>query len=61
VAGIETSSELVVLLGEIRLNQVSFAYEPGRSLIKDSSFTTKPSRTIAIIGGTRIGNSTIVV
>jgi ATP-binding cassette subfamily B protein len=46
--------------GQIRFENVSFAYEPGRPVLKDVSFETRPGESIALVGATGAGKSTLV-
>jgi ATP-binding cassette subfamily B protein len=45
--------------GEVRFEDVSFAYSPGRSTLEHISFETKPGQMVALIGPTGSGKSTI--
>src|SRR4029079_17274190 len=45
--------------GEIVFDNVSFAYDPERAIIKNLSFTVPPSHTVAIVGPSGAGKSTI--
>ncbi len=51
--------ELPRIRGEVRFDQVSFAYQKGRPVLTDISFTAQPGDTIALIGATGSGKSTI--
>jgi len=60
----ETRSEvgmkpLTVRGGEIHFESVSFAYEPARPILQEISFTVPAGRTVAIVGPTGAGKSTI--
>jgi ATP-binding cassette subfamily B protein/subfamily B ATP-binding cassette protein MsbA len=46
--------------GEVRLDHVSFEYQPGRPALRDVSFVAMPGETIAIVGSTGAGKSTLV-
>lgn len=46
--------------GEVAFNHVSFSYEPSQRLIENFSFVAKPGQTIAIVGKTGAGKSTLV-
>lgn len=46
--------------GEIKFENVSFDYEDGRSILDDVSFTLKKGETLAILGPTGSGKSTLV-
>ena len=54
--------ELPDVKGEVRFDHVSFAYEdaPDQMVLKDVSFTIKPGETIALVGPTGAGKTTIV-
>ncbi|NKC31859.1 ABCB family ABC transporter ATP-binding protein/permease [Falsiroseomonas selenitidurans] len=45
--------------GEIRFEDVRFGYRPDRAILKGVSFTVPPGRTLAIVGPTGAGKSTI--
>ncbi|MGX7174395.1 ABC transporter ATP-binding protein [Enterococcus ratti] len=46
--------------GEVAFNHVSFSYEPSQRLIENFNFVAKPGQTIAIVGKTGAGKSTLV-
>jgi ATP-binding cassette subfamily B protein len=46
--------------GEIRFDNVRFAYGKGESVLRDISFTLKPGKTLAILGATGSGKSSLV-
>jgi ATP-binding cassette, subfamily B, multidrug efflux pump len=46
--------------GEIAFTQVNFAYEPDRPVIKDLSFETHAGETLAIVGATGSGKTTLI-
>jgi ATP-binding cassette subfamily B protein len=47
-------------LETVRFEGVSFAYTPGREVIEDVSFEIPPGKTVAIVGATGSGKSTLV-
>lgn len=46
--------------GRIEFDHVSFSYDPSRPLIKDLSLVAEPGRTVAIVGPTGAGKTTLV-
>ena len=46
--------------GRISFENVSFRYEPDRPLIENLSFTAEPGQTVAIVGPTGAGKTTLV-
>jgi ATP-binding cassette subfamily B protein len=50
---------LVVSKGEIRFDNVVFAYEPARTVLKGISFTVPAGKTVAVVGPSGAGKSTI--
>lgn len=46
--------------GEVRFEGVSFSYDPERELIRDLSLVARPSQTVAIVGPTGAGKTTLV-
>jgi len=51
--------ELPSILGEIRLDGVTFSYEPGVEVLSDIDLTIAPGETIALVGATGAGKSTL--
>ena len=45
--------------GEVRFENVTFAYDPRRPILKDVSFTVPPGKMVAIVGTTGSGKSTV--
>ncbi len=50
----------VPVAGRVELEHVSFRYEPDTPLIEDFSLTAEPGQTIAIVGPTGAGKTTVV-
>jgi ATP-binding cassette subfamily B protein len=48
------------LRGRVELQHVSFSYDPERPLITDLSLVAEPGRTVAIVGPTGAGKTTLV-
>ncbi|HZI38415.1 MAG TPA: ATP-binding cassette domain-containing protein, partial [Acidimicrobiia bacterium] len=46
--------------GCIEFDRVTFSYDPDRPLIEDLSFVAQPGRTVAIVGPTGAGKTTLV-
>lgn len=51
---------LATVQGEIAFRQVAFSYSPNQPLIRDFDFTAYPGETVAIVGKTGAGKSTLV-
>ena len=56
----EPSGELKVSRGEVVFDHVGFSYKPEQPLIQDLSLTAKPGQTVAIVGPTGAGKTTLV-
>lgn len=50
---------LIVKEGEVEFRHVAFAYEPDNPVLTDVSFVAKPGQTIAIVGPSGAGKTTI--
>jgi ATP-binding cassette subfamily B protein len=51
--------DLIVSDGEIRFDNVVFAYEPGRTILNGVSFRVPPGKAVAVVGASGAGKSTI--
>jgi ATP-binding cassette subfamily B protein len=54
-----TASPLPDLRGRVEFENVSFEYEPGRTALTDISFIVEPGQTVALVGHTGSGKTTI--
>ena len=48
------------LKGHLIFDHVSFSYKPGRPVLKNVSFKVKPGETVAVVGATGAGKTTLV-
>jgi ATP-binding cassette subfamily B protein/subfamily B ATP-binding cassette protein MsbA len=46
--------------GHVRLERVTFGYEPGRPVLEDVTLEARPGETVALVGPTGAGKSTLV-
>jgi ABC-type multidrug transport system fused ATPase/permease subunit len=46
--------------GRVEFDRVSFGYHPGTPVLEDLSFTAEPGSTVAIVGPTGVGKTTLV-
>lgn len=56
----EDAVELPHIKGEVEFENVSFSYEEDKPVLKNVSFKVKPGESIALVGPTGAGKSTIV-
>ncbi len=59
-ADIDSGAKLDEVSGDVSLEKVNFRYEPDKPLITDFDLRVKPGQTIAIVGPTGAGKTTIV-
>ncbi len=52
--------ELPPIQGRVEFDHVSFGYDPGQPVLSDVSFAVEPGQTIALVGPTGAGKSTVV-
>ncbi|MEJ2291258.1 MAG: ABC transporter ATP-binding protein [Deinococcales bacterium] len=60
VPEVATETLAAVPRGRVAFEHVSFRYEPERPLIEDLSLTAEPGQTVAIVGPTGAGKTTLV-
>lgn len=51
---------LPAMRGEVRFENVTFGYEPGKIILKDVNFRIRPGQSVALVGPTGAGKTTIV-
>jgi ATP-binding cassette subfamily B protein len=51
---------LPAVRGHVRLERVSFGYEPGRPVLRGVSLEVLPGQTVAVVGATGAGKTTLV-
>jgi ATP-binding cassette subfamily B protein len=60
IADMPGAGEMPVLLGRVEFTEVSHEYEAGVPVLDKVSFTAEPGQTIAIVGPTGAGKTTII-
>ena len=53
-------ASMTAVQGRVEFDHVSFSYDPDRPLITDLSFVAEPGQTVAIVGPTGAGKTTLV-
>ena len=56
----EDAVEMAPIKGNVTFENVTFAYEEGKDVLKNVSFTVKAGESVALVGPTGAGKSTIV-
>ena len=56
----ENAKEMPTIRGEVTYDHVAFSYDETKKILKDVSFTVKPGESVALVGPTGAGKSTIV-
>ena len=56
----ENSEELTEVKGRVDFNHVTFAYDPGVNILENFELHVRPGETIALVGPTGAGKTTIV-
>lgn len=60
VKDVPDAKELPPVQGKVSFNNVSFAYDPGMNILENLSFDIKAGESIALVGPTGAGKTTIV-
>ncbi|MBS0210055.1 MAG: ABC transporter ATP-binding protein [Planctomycetes bacterium] len=55
-----TAKTLPTLHGRVEFRELSFGYEPGRPVLHEINFVAEPGQTIALVGHTGSGKSSII-
>ncbi len=55
----EDAVEIEHIKGDVRLDNVTFGYDPGRTILKNVTIWAKPGQKIALVGSTGAGKTTI--
>lgn len=60
IADVENVSEMPEIIGAVEFEHVGFSYDDNTKVLKDVSFHINPGETIALVGPTGAGKTTIV-
>nr|POE89747.1 heavy metal tolerance protein [Quercus suber] len=60
VAEVIGAKDLDIKAGTVEFNHVNFSYDPRKPALKDISFSVKAGQTVALVGETGAGKSTII-
>jgi ABC-type transport system involved in Fe-S cluster assembly fused permease/ATPase subunit len=60
VTSAPNAPDIAITKGEVEFDHVDFAYDPRKQTLKEVSFTAKPGTTVALVGETGGGKSTII-
>ena len=60
VPDVPNAKEITSTRGEIAFEQVQFAYDERRPILMDVNFRVEPGQTVAFVGGTGAGKSTVL-
>ena len=55
-----TAAPITTIRGQVRFERVSFGYRPDRPVLHEISFTAEPGQTVALVGHTGSGKSSLV-
>src|SRR5580700_5967723 len=59
-ADLPNAVDLPLMRGRVEFQNVRFAYDPERPVLRDIDFTAEPGQTIALVGHTGSGKTTII-
>ena len=54
------AAEMPAVKGEVRFERVGFQYQPGVPVLQDVDLTVEPGQTVAVVGPTGAGKTTLV-
>lgn len=60
IKDVEAARPMPRIKGEVTFRNVTFGYDEGQQVLKDVSFRVKPGQTIALVGSTGAGKTTVV-
>lgn len=60
VSDVENAAELPPIAGRVTFDDVTFAYDPGNNILENLSFDVKAGESIALVGPTGAGKTTVV-
>lgn len=60
VSDVEDAAELPPIAGRVTFDDVTFAYDPGNNILENLSFDVKAGESIALVGPTGAGKTTVV-
>ncbi|AOZ93670.1 ABC transporter ATP-binding protein [Paenibacillus crassostreae] len=60
VSDVPEAKELPSIRGNVTFDNVTFAYDPGVNILENLSFDVKPGESIALVGPTGAGKTTVV-
>ena len=60
IADKPNATDIGDITGKVKFDDVTFSYEPGKTVLEHISFDVKPGESVALVGPTGAGKSTIV-
>ena len=60
IAGKPNAQDIGDITGEVKFDDVTFSYEQGKTVLEHISFDVKPGESVALVGPTGAGKSTVV-